>query len=60
MFDTHTFDIMSRMMNKFMIVFYHDWTICLLDLTYDRACKKINKNVITRIDVEMHNNCFMI
>jgi len=37
MFDRHTGDIMSTMVNKFLTVLCPDCTICLLGLTSDRA-----------------------
>ncbi len=62
MFDHHTGDIMSMMVNKFLIVFCLDWTICLLGLTSYRARNMIGwvACVVTRLNAAMHNDCSLI
>ncbi|KAH9574029.1 hypothetical protein CY35_01G033500 [Sphagnum magellanicum] len=62
MFDRHTGDIMSTMVNKFLIVLCPDWTIRLLGLTSDGARNMTGRvaGVVTRLDVVMHNDCSLI
>ncbi len=62
MFDRHTGDIMSTMVNKFLIVLYPDWTICLLGFTSDGARNMTGRvaGVVICFDVAMHNDCSLI
>jgi hypothetical protein len=62
MFDCHTWDIMSTMANKFLIVLCPDWTIRLLGLTSDGARNMIGRvaSVVTHLDTTMHSDCSLI
>jgi len=62
MFNRHTGDIMSTMVNKFLTVLCPDWTIHLLSLTSDRARNMIGRvaGVVTRFDATMHSDCSFI
>jgi hypothetical protein len=62
MFDRHTGDIMSTMVNKFLTVLCPDWTIRLLGLTSDGARNMTGRvvGVVTRLDAAMHNDCSLI
>jgi hypothetical protein len=62
MFDRHTRDIMSTMVNKFLIVLYPDWTIRLLGLMSDGACNMTGRvaGVVTRVNAAMHSDCSLI
>jgi hypothetical protein len=53
MFDRHTGDIMSTMVNKFLTVFCPDWTIRLLGLTSNGARNMTGRvtGVVTRIAI---------
>jgi hypothetical protein len=62
MFDRHTGDIMSTMVNKFLTVLCPDWTIRLLGLTYDGARNMTRRvaGVVICLDVAMHSDCSLI
>jgi len=62
MFDCHTGDIMSTMVNKFLTMLCPDWTIRLLGLTSDGACNMTGRvtSVVTHFDAAMHNDCSLI
>ncbi len=62
MFDRHTRDIMSTMVNKFLIVLCPEWTIRLLGLTSNGACNMTRRvtGVVTRLDAAMHSDCSLI
>jgi hypothetical protein len=62
MFDRHTGDIMSTMVNKFLTMLCPDWTIRLLGLTSDGACNMTGwvAGVVTRLDVAMHSDYSLI
>jgi len=62
MFDRHTGDIMSTMVNKFLIVLCPDWTIRLLGLTFDGARNMSGRvaGVVTCLDAAMHSDCSLI
>jgi hypothetical protein len=62
MFDRHTGDIMSTMVNKFLTVLCPNWTIRLLGLTSDGARNMTGwvDGVVTRLDVAMHSDCSLI
>jgi len=62
MFDRHTGDIMSTMVNKFLTVLCPDWTIRLLGSTSDGARNMTGwvVGVVTRLDAAMHSDCSLI
>jgi hypothetical protein len=62
MFDRHTGDIMSTMVNKFLTMLCLDWTIRLLGLTSDEARNMTGRvaGVVTRLDTTMHSDCSLI
>ncbi len=62
MFDRHTGDIMSTMVNKFLTMLCPDWTIRLPGLTSDGARNMIGRvtSVVTRLDAAMHSDCSLI
>jgi hypothetical protein len=62
MFDRHTGDIMSTMVNKFLTMLCPNWTIHLFGLMSDEACNMTRQvvGVVIRLNAAMHSDCSLI